>query len=73
MAFVANNPAQRAGPFALANRLGVDEVVDPREIRNATLDALLLAEGREGFGGSCPSHVDAASEAELAGESYASS
>ncbi len=38
--------AQRAGPYALANRLGVDEVIDPREIRNAILNALALAEGR---------------------------
>ncbi len=39
--------AQRAGPYALANRLGVDAVIDPREIRNAILNALVLAEGRD--------------------------
>lgn len=39
--------AQRSGPYALANRMGVDEVIDPREIRNAVLGGLLLAEGRE--------------------------
>ena len=39
--------AQRAGPYVLANRLGVDEGIDPREIRNAVLDALVLAEGRD--------------------------
>ncbi|MDJ0866775.1 MAG: carboxyl transferase domain-containing protein [Myxococcota bacterium] len=39
--------AQRAGPYALANRLGVDEVIDPRELRNAILNALVLAEDRE--------------------------
>jgi acetyl-CoA carboxylase carboxyltransferase component len=38
--------AQRSGPYPLANRLGVDEVIDPREIRNAVLNALVLAEGR---------------------------
>ena len=38
--------AQRAGPYALANGLGVDEVIDPREIRNAILNALVLSEGR---------------------------
>jgi acetyl-CoA carboxylase carboxyltransferase component len=38
--------AQRAGPYALANRLGVDEVIDPREVRNAVLNALALADGR---------------------------
>jgi acetyl-CoA carboxylase carboxyltransferase component len=39
--------AQRSGPYALANGLGVDEIIDPREIRNAILSALVLAEGRE--------------------------
>ncbi len=39
--------AQRLGPYPLANRLGVDEVIDPREIRNAVLNALVLAEGRD--------------------------
>ena len=38
---------QRSGPYALANGLGVDEIIDPREIRNAILSALVLAEGRE--------------------------
>ncbi len=38
--------AQRAGPYAMANRLGVDDVIDPREMRNAILSALLLSEGR---------------------------
>jgi acetyl-CoA carboxylase carboxyltransferase component len=37
--------AQRAGPYALANRLGVDDVIDPREMRNAVLAALALSEG----------------------------
>lgn len=39
--------AQRSGPYALANRLGVDDVIDPREIRNAIMDGLQLTEGRE--------------------------
>ena len=39
--------AQRAGPYQLANGLGVDEVIDPRELRNALLAALTLVEGRE--------------------------
>jgi acetyl-CoA carboxylase carboxyltransferase component len=39
--------AQRSGPYRLANRLGVDEIIDPREIRNAVLNALVLAEGRD--------------------------
>ena len=38
--------AQRAGPYALAHRLGVDDVIDPREMRNAVLAALALAERR---------------------------
>lgn len=38
--------AQRAGPYALASGLGVDDVIDPREIRNAILNALVLAENR---------------------------
>jgi acetyl-CoA carboxylase carboxyltransferase component len=37
---------QREGPYALANGLGVDEVVDPRELRIALLGALSLAAGR---------------------------
>lgn len=39
--------AQRSGPYRLANRLGVDDVIDPREIRDAILNALVLAEGRD--------------------------
>lgn len=38
--------AQRAGPYAMANRLGVDDVIDPRDLRNAILSALLLSEAR---------------------------
>ncbi len=37
---------QRAGPYRLAGRLGSDDVIDPREMRNAILGALTLAENR---------------------------
>lgn len=37
---------QRAGPYRLANRLGTDEVVDPRELRNALLSAVELCVAR---------------------------
>ena len=40
--------AQRSGPYRMANGLGVDDVIDPREIRNAILNGLVLTEGREG-------------------------
>ena len=42
--------AQQAGPYRLANGLGVDDVIDPRDLRNALLDGLLLAEGRDAAG-----------------------
>jgi acetyl-CoA carboxylase carboxyltransferase component len=38
--------AQRGGPYGLADRLGIDEVVDPRELRNALINGLLVAESR---------------------------
>ena len=37
---------QRAGPYRMANRLGCDDVVDPRELRNALLDGLQLSDAR---------------------------
>jgi acetyl-CoA carboxylase carboxyltransferase component len=37
---------ERAGAYRLANRLGIDEVIDPRELRNALLAGLMLSEGR---------------------------
>ncbi|MCA9509224.1 MAG: carboxyl transferase domain-containing protein [Myxococcota bacterium] len=46
----AAEEAQRAGPYRLANGLGVDDVIDPRELRNAILGALALARGREPAG-----------------------
>ncbi len=39
--------AQRAGPYRMANRLGVDDVLDPRELRNGLLRGLMLTEGRD--------------------------
>jgi acetyl-CoA carboxylase carboxyltransferase component len=38
--------AQRGGPFGLADRLGVDDVVDPRELRNTLIAALDLSSER---------------------------
>jgi acetyl-CoA carboxylase carboxyltransferase component len=37
---------EAAGPWATADTLGYDEVIDPRQLRNALLHALRLAEGR---------------------------
>ena len=37
---------QRAGPYRQADRLGCDEVVDPRELRNALLAAVELCVAR---------------------------
>ena len=37
---------QRSGPYRLANRLGSDDVIDPRDMRNAILNSLTLAENR---------------------------
>ncbi len=34
--------AQRAGPYQMATGLGVDDVIDPRELRNRLLEALRL-------------------------------
>ena len=41
--------AQRGGPYGLADRLGIDEVVDPRQLRNALIVGLDLAAGRPRF------------------------
>jgi len=40
--------SQRAGPYAMANRMGVDDVIDPRDLRNALLDGLELIDARGG-------------------------
>jgi acetyl-CoA carboxylase carboxyltransferase component len=34
--------AQRAGPYQMATGLGVDDVIDPRKLRNRLLEALRL-------------------------------
>lgn len=41
--------AQRGGPYGLADRLGIDEVVDPRQLRNALISGLELAATRPRF------------------------
>jgi len=46
----AAEEAQQAGPYRMANNLGVDDVIDPRELRNKLLDALTLVEGRDAAG-----------------------
>ena len=38
---------QRSGPYRMANGLGVDDVIDPRDLRNVLLHSLMLTEGRE--------------------------
>jgi methylmalonyl-CoA decarboxylase subunit alpha len=38
--------AQRGGPYGLADRLGIDEVVDPRQLRNALINGLATTESR---------------------------
>ena len=39
---------QAGGAFHIADRLGFDDVIDPRELRNALLHGLDLTEGRKG-------------------------
>ncbi|MBW2271930.1 MAG: acetyl-CoA carboxylase carboxyltransferase subunit [Deltaproteobacteria bacterium] len=38
---------ESAGPWATADTMSYDEVIDPRELRNVLLDALELASGRD--------------------------
>lgn len=38
--------AQKGGPYGLANSLGVDMVIDPRELRNVLMDGLAMTESR---------------------------
>lgn len=38
---------QAGGAFHLADKMGFDDVIDPRELRNALLKGLMLAEGRQ--------------------------
>lgn len=37
---------QSGGAFHMANKMAFDDVIDPRELRNALLNGLMLAEGR---------------------------
>lgn len=37
---------QAGGAYHLADKMGFDNVIDPRDLRNALLDGLMLAEGR---------------------------
>ena len=39
---------ESGGPYAAADTMAFDEVIDPRELRNALLRGLALAGGREG-------------------------
>jgi methylmalonyl-CoA decarboxylase subunit alpha len=39
---------ETAGPWRIASTLGFDDVIDPRELRNALLSALALGDGRAG-------------------------
>ena len=43
----AAEESQQAGPYRMANGMGVDDVIDPRDLRNALLNGLILAEGRD--------------------------
>jgi acetyl-CoA carboxylase carboxyltransferase component len=43
----ALNASEAGGPWPVADSLGYDEVIDPRELRNTLLAALRLAAGRE--------------------------
>jgi acetyl-CoA carboxylase carboxyltransferase component len=38
---------EMAGPYRIADSMGFDEIIDPRDLRNALLAALILCEGRE--------------------------
>ena len=42
----ALDQSEQAGPWSIASTLGFDDVIDPRELRNALLRALSLASGR---------------------------
>ncbi len=41
---------QAGGAYHLADKMGFDNVIDPRDLRNALLDGLILAEGRRNRG-----------------------
>ena len=42
----ALDQAELGGPYRVADSMGFDEIIDPRELRNALLDGLALAAGR---------------------------
>ena len=39
---------QASGPYRMAEHLTYDDIIDPRELRNALLHGLSLSEGRRG-------------------------
>jgi acetyl-CoA carboxylase carboxyltransferase component len=39
--------AEGGGPYSVANSMGFDEIIDPRDLRNALLRGLALASGRD--------------------------
>jgi len=41
--------AEQAGPWRTADSMAFDDVIDPRELRNALLDGLALSAGRAGW------------------------
>ena len=42
----ALDAAELSGPYRIADQMGFDEIIDPRELRNALLDGLQLTEPR---------------------------
>ena len=42
--------AESGGPYSIADHMGFDEVIDPRDLRNALLDGLKLASARSAIG-----------------------
>jgi acetyl-CoA carboxylase carboxyltransferase component len=38
---------EHGGPWRVADSMGFDEIIDPRELRNALIDGLVLASGRD--------------------------
>lgn len=45
----ALDAAELGGPYRVADSMGFDEIIDPRALRNALLDGLVLAAGRDGL------------------------
>ena len=42
--------AESGGPYSIADHMGFDEIIDPRDLRNALLDGLKLAAARSSIG-----------------------